>query len=351
MAQSEHTKKESRQLVRYQFLKVMPEWRRLDAAEQGRQKESFGMALKGFHGRLLLRAYSLMGTRGNADLMLWQVAENLETLQAVETAMFSTELGGYLEIPYSYLGVTKRSEYDFPDLPGEEDHTTVSPSDSKYLFVYPFIKQRRWYNLPFAERQAAMNDHVQIGRKYPDIRINTTYSFGLDDQEFVVAFEGSDPGDFLDLVLELRSSPASAYTEQDIPVFTCVQMSLWDALDSLGGASAEARNELVTRDAEGYTPVATVGELPPGASKRVYLDTDAVAIFNVAGTYYAVSDRCTHGRASLSEGKVDTTTCVLECPWHGGRFDLRSGVPTSGPPTVPVKTFEVKVNGDNIFVR
>jgi chlorite dismutase/nitrite reductase/ring-hydroxylating ferredoxin subunit len=351
MAQQGGKKKEARQLVRYLFLKVRPEWRRLDPTRQAKQKEAFGLALKGFHGRLLLRAYSLMGTRGDADLMLWQVAENLETLQAVETAMFSTELGGYLEIPYSYLGMTKRSEYEFPDLPGEEDRTTVSPSDAKYLFVYPFIKKREWYSLPFEQRQQAMNDHVRIGRSYPDIRINTTYSFGLDDQEFVVAFEGSDPGDFLDLVMELRSSPASAYTEQDIPVFTCVQMSLWDALDSLGGASAEARSETVTRDADGYTPVASVDEVRPGQSKRVYLDTDAVAVFNVQGTYYAVSDRCTHGRASLSEGKVDRGTCVLECPWHGGRFDLKTGVPTAGPPTVPVKTFEIKVAGDRILVR
>lgn len=343
--------KERRQLVRYLFLKVRPEWRRLDATTQAAHKQAFGLTLKGFHGRLLLRTYSLMGTRGDADLMLWQVAEDLETLQAVETAMFSTELGGYLDMPYSYLGMTKRSEYEFPNLPGEENRTTISPSEAKYLFVYPFIKERAWYALPFEQRQEAMNDHVRIGRKYPGIRINTTYSFGLDDQEFVVAFEGDDPAEFLDLVMELRSSPASAYTERDIPVFTCVQMSLWDALDALGGASAQARAELAERDAEGYIPVADVADLPPGASKRVYLGSEALALFNVAGTVYAVSDRCTHGRASLSEGHVDPATCVLECPWHGGRFDLSSGMPAGGPPVVPVKTYTVKVNGGRIFVR
>lgn len=343
--------KQGRQLVRYLFLKLRPEWRGLDAAQQARHKEQFGLALKQFHGKLLLRTYSLMGTRGDADLMLWQVAENLETLQAVETAMFSTALGAYLEIPYSYLGMTKRSEYEFPDVPGEEDRTVISPSDAKYLFVYPFVKQRAWYNLPFEQRQEAMNDHVRIGRKYPGVRINTTYSFGLDDQEFVVAFEGDDPGEFLDLVMELRGSPASAYTERDVPVFTCVQMSLWDALDSLGGASAAERAELVPRDAEGFIPVAEVAELPPGASKRVYLGSEAVALFNVQGAYYAVSDRCTHGRASLSEGTVDAATCVLECPWHGGTFDLKSGVPTGGPPMLPIKTYQVKVNADRILVR
>ncbi|MFQ6044742.1 MAG: chlorite dismutase family protein [Gemmatimonadales bacterium] len=343
--------KESRQLVRYLFLKLDPEWRKLDAGEQALQKEEFGRAVKQFHGKLLLRVYSLMGTRGDCDLMLWQVAENLETLQAVETAIFSTRLGSYLTAPYSYLGMTKRSEYEFPELPSGGDRTVVSPSDSKYLFVYPFIKQRQWYSLPMEERQEAMNDHVRIGRKYPEIRINTTYCFGLDDQEFVVAFEGDDPVEFLDLVMELRGSPASAYTERDVPVFTCIQMSLWDALDSLGGAPAGERAELVATDREGFTEVATVEELPPGASKRVYLGSEAVAVFNVDGTYYAVSDRCSHGRASLSEGRVvDPKNCVLECPWHGGRFHLETGVPNGGPPVVPIKTYRVKVAGDRVLV-
>jgi chlorite dismutase len=333
------------------LLKLDSEWRRLEPAEQLLQKEVFGRTLKQFHGKLLLRAYSLMGTRGDCDLMLWQVAENLETLQAVETSMFSTRLGGYLAIAYSYLGMTKRSEYEFPDLPGDEDRTVISPSDSKYLFVYPFVKQREWYSLPFEQRQEAMNDHVRVGRNYPSIRINTTYSFGLDDQEFVVAFEGDDPGEFLDLVMELRGSPASAYTEQDIPVFTCIQMSLWDALDSLGGAPVEQHAEFASGDATGFTPVAFVAELPPGAGKRVYLGSEAVAVFNVAGSYYAVSDRCSHGRASLSEGRVvNQAECILECPWHGGRFDLSSGVPTGGPPIVPVKTYQVKVAGERILV-
>jgi nitrite reductase/ring-hydroxylating ferredoxin subunit len=151
--------------------------------------------------------------------------------------------------------------------------------------------------------------------------------------------------------MELRGSPASAYTEQDTPVFTCIQMSIWDALDSLGGAPTAERVELTTADADGFTPVALVEELPPGAGKRVYLANEAVAVFNIDGSYYAVSDRCSHGRASLSEGTiVDRETCILECPWHGGRFDLKSGVPTGGPPVVPVKTYRVKVVGEQILV-
>ncbi len=342
--------KEKRQLVRFLFLKLQPAWRHLEAAEQLAQKEEFVRALKQFQGKLLLRPYSLMGTRGDCDLMLWQVAEDLETLQAVETAIFSTRLGRYLETPYSYLGMTKRSIYEFPALDSGEDRTIISPSDSRYLFVYPFVKKREWYSVPFEKRQQAMNQHVLIGRKYPSIRINTTYSFGLDDQEFVVAFEADDPAEFLDLVMELRESEVSAYTERDVPVFTCLQMSLAEALDTLGGASAPLARELAAQE-DGFVAVAKVGELPPGAAKRVYLGTEAVAVFNVAGTYYAVSDRCTHGRASLCEGRiVDCDSCILECPWHGGRFDLKNGKPVAGPPVVALRTYRVKLSGDQILV-
>jgi chlorite dismutase len=87
-----------------------------------------------------------------------------------------------------------------------------------------------------------MNQHIEIGRRYPEITINTSYSFGIDDQEFVVSFEGDEPGRFLDLVQELRASESSAYTLRDTPIFTCVSMSVARALDALDGA-ATARSE------------------------------------------------------------------------------------------------------------
>ena len=342
--------RERRQVVRFLFLRVDPAWRRLPAHEQVAHKKAFGETLKGFHARLLLRTYSLMGTRGDADLMLWQAAEDVETLQRLETAIFSTGLGGWLHVAYSYLAMTKRSIYEFPDDPETDTRDIISPSDNQFLFVYPFVKTRAWYGLTFEERQEAMNEHVRIGRRYPSIRLNTTYSFGLDDQEFVVAFEGDDPGEFLDLVMELRGSRASAYTERDTPVLTCIQTSVWDMLDALGGASLDRAELAARQDEEGFTPVAATADLPPGASKRVYLGADAVALFNVGGAFYAVSDRCTHGRASLSEGRVDPATCTLLCPWHGGRFDVRTGEPTGGPPRVRLKAYRVKVDNGTILV-
>ena len=341
---------ETRQLVRYLFFKLDPLWRRQSHEKQVEQKIELADTVRGFQAKLLFRSYSLMGTRGDADFMLWQATEDLETLQALETAIFSTRLGAYLSTPYSYLAMTKRSIYEFPDEPDEEDRVTVRPQDSRYLFLYPFVKTRAWYKLPHEQRQAMMNDHVRVGRKYPSIRINTAYSFGLDDQEFMVGFEGDDPGEFLDLVMELRESDASAYTLQDTPIFTCIQMSLWDVLDSLGGASVAEQLQRLERDAEGFTAVAKLSELPPGTSKRVYSGADAIALFNVGGTLHAVSDRCTHGRASLSEGFVDGDGCTLNCPWHGGQFNIETGEPVGGPVRVPVKVYRVRLEGDRILV-
>ena len=132
-------------------------------------------------------------------------------------------------MPYSYLAMTKPSEYS------EESRLEVRPAHARYLFVYPFVKTREWYTLAADERYRIMQEHIRIGREYPDIDLNTSYSFGLDDQEFVVAFETDEPADFLDLVQRLRGSESSLYTKRDTPTFTCISMSLSRALAALDG--------------------------------------------------------------------------------------------------------------------
>ena len=104
----------------------------------------------------------------------------------------------------------------------------------KYLFVYPFVKTHDWYQQPQEERQRMMSEHFVIGHKYPDVKISTSYSFGLDDQEFVLGFETDHPGTFLDLVMDLRNSEARPYTERDTPIFTCLAKPVRECLDDLG---------------------------------------------------------------------------------------------------------------------
>jgi chlorite dismutase len=214
-----------RQIVKFTFCKVTPEWRRLGEEERERQITEFAAVVASWAERNLVRCYSTMGTRGDTDFMIWQVSYDLEDVQRMAGELLGTDLGGYLTTPYSYLSMTKSSTYvEKYAGPGEDraSRLSLAPGRHKYLFVYPLTKMREWYGLPQEDRQAVMNQHIAIGATYPTVKINTTYSFGLDDQEFVLAFESDVPGDFLDLVQELRGSTSSAYTLTDVPIFTCV---------------------------------------------------------------------------------------------------------------------------------
>ena len=227
----------ARQYVRYAFYRVRPEWRARTVDEREQDKQSVAAVFEQQGQRMVvLRTYSTVGTRGDCDFMVWAVSEKLEDLGALATALNTSRLGPFLETPYSYLAMTKRSMYVGEHThPGQEGtRTRIKPGKAKYLFVYPFWKTRPWYQLPLEERQAMMNEHIRVGHKYPSVKINTAYSFGLDDPEFVVAFETDTPADFLDLVMELRESDASSYTLRDTPIFTCVWMQPGEALDAIG---------------------------------------------------------------------------------------------------------------------
>jgi chlorite dismutase len=218
-----------RHLVKYTFLKVDPAWRRLDPDERSRHKREVIAACEDYASERLLRAFSLVGTRGDADLLLLTQATSLERIHEFHVLLAQSGLMGWCQTPYSYLAMTKPSEYS------EESRLEVRPAHGRYLFVYPFVKTREWYALDRDERYRIMQEHIRIGREYPEIDLNTSYSFGLDDQEFVVAFEGDDPSAFLDLVQRLRTTEASSYTKSDTPTFTCIACSVERALNALDG--------------------------------------------------------------------------------------------------------------------
>jgi len=233
----------NRQFVKYTFFKVAAAWRGLPADERAAMKQEIVDVLEEHAGRMLLRVYSTVGTRGDCDLMLWTVSDRLEDFTELTARLFGSAMGVFLEMPYSYLAMTRRSQYiDKHVHEGQEGaRLRVRPTGAKYLFVYPFVKTRPWYRLPLEDRQAIMDVHIQVGHKYPSVRINTAYSFGLDDQEFVVAFESDSPSDFLDLVMELRETKSSEFTLRDTPIFTCIAMSPADALDALASTTVSAR--------------------------------------------------------------------------------------------------------------
>jgi chlorite dismutase len=227
----------ARNFVKFTFVRADPAWRRLPQEERALHKREFAAACQEYAEDHYLRTYSLVGTRGDCDLLVRCAARSLDPIHELHVLLNQSGLMRWAEIPYSYLAMTKESPYsNEPDKP-------LAPregADSKYLIVYPMWKKREWYTLPAEERMRVMRDHIEVARQFGGIETNTSYSFGLDDQEFVVAFDADDPAEFLDLVQALRATESSAYTESETPIFTCISAPVERALDALDGEVVRA---------------------------------------------------------------------------------------------------------------
>ncbi|HZC30238.1 MAG TPA: chlorite dismutase family protein [Gaiellaceae bacterium] len=221
------------QYVAYTFYRVDPAWRRLPVEERQAGKDAFAEVVEDFAERFEhLRAYTTTGVRPDTDFFLWKISERYETLGELGAALNATPLAGWLETPYSYLATTRASQYT-----SARRARKLTPHGLPYLVVYPFVKMRPWYALSEQERQTAMDEHIRIGREeFPGIKNHTSYSFGIDDQEFMTAFECEEPADFMHLMLRLRDSEASKYTERDTPIFVGQSVRIREALAALDGA-------------------------------------------------------------------------------------------------------------------
>src|SRR4051794_20874962 len=223
------------QYVAYTLFRVDPAGRRLPVEERQAGKDAFAEVVEHFADRFdHLRVYTTAGVRPETDFFLWKITERYDALGELGAALNGTPLAGWLETPYSYLATTKASQYT-----QARKARKIAPHGLPYLVVYPFVKVRPWYALTEAERQRAMDEHIRIGREeFPGIKNHTTYSFGIDDQEFMTAFECEEPADFMHLMLRLRDTEASSYTERDTPIFVGRHLTIREALAELDGASA-----------------------------------------------------------------------------------------------------------------
>ncbi|HUJ13221.1 MAG TPA: chlorite dismutase family protein [Thermoanaerobaculia bacterium] len=225
-----------RQFVNFMFFKADRALRRESAEVKLQAKQEFAEIVHRYNsGSNMILPYSTLGLKSYVDFMLWRISFEVETLQAMTSDINKSLLGRYLDVPQSFLAMTKHSQYVSEHVhEGQEGRRLrIVPGKRPFLFVYPFVKTRDWYLLPMSERQRIMNEHIAIGHKYPRVKINTTYSFGLDDQDFVVAFEAEKPEEFLDLVQDLRETESSKYTVRDTPMYTCRRSSIEEILDSL----------------------------------------------------------------------------------------------------------------------
>jgi chlorite dismutase len=224
-----------RQFLNYAFFKLDPAFRRLPMVERTAAAREFEELIAAWSQRedLIIRTYSLVGLRSDCDFLIWRIAGDVQRFQEMQAAINGSPMGAYLTQPYSFLSLQRRSQYvNRITAPGET--IEMMPGQGKFLFVYPFVKTRAWYNLSPHARQGMMDEHISASNPFNDVRINTSYSYGIDDQEFVVSFDADYPQEFVDLVGRLRYTEASLYTLRDTPMFTCAKADMETILRHLG---------------------------------------------------------------------------------------------------------------------
>jgi len=164
------------------------------------------------------------GTEHDIDLIIWSalaVQDNQDA--AVFFEKFAKALAPYrhlIEQKDSLWGFTRPSQYSKARSKQEID--PFSDEHKPYLIIYPFSKTTEWYLMSRDARQGMMNEHIRIGKQYEDISQLLLYSFGLQNQEFVVVYETDDLTRFSDLVNELRDTEARRYTLRDTPLHTAI---------------------------------------------------------------------------------------------------------------------------------
>ncbi|MDI1495204.1 MAG: chlorite dismutase [Cenarchaeum symbiont of Oopsacas minuta] len=213
----------------FSFFKVDPKWRWMaDLAKQESAKEVENILE---NTNCMYRSYSTLGIRDDADFMLWFAAKTVEEIQNAVSKLYRTVFGKYIIPSRTFFSVTRPSMYAKTGLVP----AFVSGKEAlKYTIVYPFIKSRKWYRTPTVERQAMMDEHIAIGNKYPKVILNTTYSFGIHDEDFMLAFETDDLIKFQDLIIDLRTTRVSEYVTEDTPMIVCVKKDIVPVIQSLG---------------------------------------------------------------------------------------------------------------------
>jgi chlorite dismutase len=216
--------------LNFTFFKVDPKWRWLNEIGKDEAAKEFASLVQVANTKMKVRTYSTVGLREDADLMVWMISDTVEKTQVMTSKIYTTVLGKYLMPSYVFLSAARPSAYSSRVTPA---FMTDEPP-MKYVIVYPFVKSREWYLLPFEERKKMMEEHIAVGRKFPQVRLNTTYSFGLDDQDFMLAFETADLIAFQELIMQLRETAVSRYIVRDTPMIVCVYKGVEDIIKSLG---------------------------------------------------------------------------------------------------------------------
>ena len=242
-----------RYFFNFSFFKVDPKWRWMaDLAKEESARELENILA---NAPVSVRTYSTLGLRDDSDFLIWLMSDSVEDIQETISKIYLTVVGKYLTPSRVYFSSTRPSVYAQTN----RIHSFVGGLEAKkYAVVYPFIKTREWYLLPFEQigcgkckvctegnsnmcktpkilgRKQMMDEHIKVSQKYPQVELNTTYSFGIHDQDFMLAFESDDLSVFQDMIMELRGTKVSAFVKEDVPMIVCVKKDIVPIITSLG---------------------------------------------------------------------------------------------------------------------
>jgi chlorite dismutase len=219
------------QFVSALALGLDPTWRRLSRDERCRTADEFCAAVTS-HSEVSTFTYSTIGLKAGVDMLLWSLSPTLEALETKNAVTLRSGLGAWMTVRHSFLGLIRPSQY--VKRPTVQEQSLFTGERSAYLIVYPFTKSAEWYLLDLAERQRVMNEHMKVGHRYSQVRQLLAYSFGLDDMDFLVAYETDDLAAFGELVRELRGTESRRSTARDTPILTGIHRPVDEIARLLG---------------------------------------------------------------------------------------------------------------------
>ena len=164
----------------FSFFKIDPKWRWMADLAKAESAKEVENVIK--NSQIMFRSYSNLGLRDDADFLFWFAAKTVDEIQKVIEKLYQTVFGKYITPSRTYLSCTRPSIYVDE---GKPHGFITGIEQKKHVIVYPFTKTREWYLLPKEKRQEIMDEHIQVSKKYPQIILNTTYSFGIHDEDFM----------------------------------------------------------------------------------------------------------------------------------------------------------------------
>ncbi len=229
--QSRVPAREVNQTVRYTMWSVFAAHSPIGDLDRGQLVTGVEQALAGLAGDgLEVRGwYDVAGLRGDADLMVWWHAPDVETVQLAYRRLRRTALGRHLRPVWSNVGLHRPAEFNKGHVPA----FMAGEPPRGYLCLYPFVRSYDWYLLPDEERRKMLVEHGMAARGYPDVRANTVSSFALGDYEWLLAFEADQLHRIVDLMRDLRATDARRHVREEIPFYTGPRVDLAALVDSL----------------------------------------------------------------------------------------------------------------------